>query len=88
MVAICDHLGLFRRSQLKSEIIGKALRVALNLLVQTFGGHSVDPCQVEVQDDSLPANLTDESVDIDWGWLNQAIRVSCQHSYNCTHTFA
>jgi hypothetical protein len=53
VVAICDHLGLLGRGELKHEVLREALGVALDLLVQPLGVHAVQRSQVGVDDHLL-----------------------------------
>jgi hypothetical protein len=49
VVTICNHLVPFGAIQEEAEIGGKALLVALNLLVQTLRRHPVESRKVRIQ---------------------------------------
>lgn len=59
MVAICDHLVALGAADLEDEIDGKALGVALDLLVQPLGGHVVERGEVGVDHDFVAADDED-----------------------------
>ncbi len=59
VVAICDHLGFLLVRQLKHEIGGKAVPVAIHLLVQAPGAYPVEPGEVGIQHYFLTANQQD-----------------------------
>jgi hypothetical protein len=59
VVAICDHLCFLLCRQLKHEIGGKAVLVALHLLVQALGAYPVELGEIGIQHYLLTANQQD-----------------------------
>ena len=59
VVAICDHLRFFFRSELEHEVVGKAIQIAPDLLVEAAGRYTVSLCEVGIYDHLLTANEQD-----------------------------
>ena len=53
----------FDFGQLETEILGKTLYIAFDLLVNAFCFHSVECCQVAVEQDLLAADNLDQFAD-------------------------
>lgn len=64
VVAICDHLGLLGRGQLKHEVDGKPLPVALDLLVEPLGRDAVKAGQVHVNHHPLATHDVYAALDL------------------------
>ena len=60
VVAICDHLLLFCRGQLKNKILRKPCRITSYLLIQAFGRHIVNHGEIGIQQNPLVADGEDE----------------------------
>ena len=63
MVAICDHLFFLLGVQPEHEVVREAVRVALDLLVETLRRHAVQLGEIGIQHHLLPANQEDHPVD-------------------------
>ena len=63
VVAICDHLQLFRVGKLEQEITRKPATIALDLLVETLGADALEPREIGVNDHTLSTDQQDAPFD-------------------------
>lgn len=62
VVAICDHLGFFRSGDLKHEVLGGSIRVALDLIIEAFGRHALKSSEVGIKNHLLLAYGENERI--------------------------
>lgn len=76
VITICDHLGLFLRSQLKHEIQRETSLVPFDSLIQYTGFDTIELRQVYVHQNALAANEQHLLLD-DIHWND----IVCRHCY-------
>jgi hypothetical protein len=72
VVAICDHLSLLTRRNLKHEVFGEPFPVTLNLLIQSTCRDPVKLRKVGVNDDFYPADQ--QNALLDTAYLDDGFR--------------